>query len=528
MPKNFLVGIGGSGARVTEAAIFLGAAGIGPDKLFLFLIDPDKGNGNLGRTSRLMSAYLDCRKKFVPHESGIGLFHTDLVVPEEEKDRIWSIFEKPKMTLGEWIGFDGLNEESQRDEKDFMSILFSKQELTTELDMGFRGHPSIGSVVMTELPENNYPFKLLWDEIPESKAFDIRLFLVGSVFGGTGAAGFPTLGHRNTLKFNAAKGATINEKDSISRILLGGSLILPYFKVVKNDQQQDMHVTSGDFPIATKAALEFYDTKDNLGFDQLYFIGDSLSQSVGDFSVGSTSQENKPHYIEIVSSLAAFDFFRQPASEKKAEDPQYFIAKRENEKITWSSFPFSRNEENISQVQDQFKTRLTAMTVFSYALVTYGRSMLNPEEDARNKMEFKHPWYEHFNHTKGNNEFLNPRTPDNADFLKKMVEFCEQFLDWIIALSDYDNVALIDKTKLTDGKRNWKSPVNLTLIGELLKENSHKRGWADKDGFLQALNAEDLNKRISKNTKSMSAANRFLNLFYEASESFAKTNYTIN
>src|SRR6185503_14280795 len=126
---------------------------------------------------------------------------------------------------------------------------------------------------MTELPTNNYPFKLLWDELPEGKAFDVRLFLVGSVFGGTGAAGFPTLGHRNTLKFNKEKGAVINDKEEISRILLGGSLILPYFRIVKNDNQPDMHVTSGDFPIATKAALEFYDTKDSLGFDQVYFIG---------------------------------------------------------------------------------------------------------------------------------------------------------------------------------------------------------------------------------------------------------------
>ena len=37
MAKNFLVGIGGSGARVAEAAVFLCAAGFGPEKLNLFL-----------------------------------------------------------------------------------------------------------------------------------------------------------------------------------------------------------------------------------------------------------------------------------------------------------------------------------------------------------------------------------------------------------------------------------------------------------------------------------------------------------
>lgn len=526
MPKNFLVGIGGSGARITESALFLAASGLGPDKLFLFLIDPDKGNGNLGRTLKLMSSYLECRKDFQPYNESIKLFHTDLVVPENEKDRVWSIFDKTNMTLSEWIGYDGLNEESQKDEKDMMSVLFSNQELTTKLDQGFRGHPSIGSVVMTELPENNYPFKLLWDELPEGKAFDVRLFLVGSVFGGTGAAGFPTLGHRNTLKFNANKGAVINEKESISRILLGGALILPYFKVVKNDNQTDMHVTSGDFPIATKAALEFYDTKDSLGFDQVYFVGDSLSQGVGEFSVGSTSQENNPHYVEIVSTLAAFDFYAQPSIEKKDKDPVYFIAKRDNERIDWKSFPFSRDEEKINGEQNSFKKRITVMTVFCYALVTYIKSILDPANDNKNANEFNHAWWsDHFKLNK-NDEQLNPRTVKNKDFLNKVIDFAENYLEWIIAISDYDNVELIDKTRITNGNKQWKNPVNLSLIGELLKETSKKRGWSDhKEGFLQSLNAVE---NLQFNTKSFTAANRLLNLLYEASEKFAKGNYSIN
>jgi hypothetical protein len=528
MPKNFLVGIGGSGAKVTESALYLCASGFGPQKLFLFLIDPDRGNGNLARTTKLMSSYLECKKEFKPHND-VKLFQTELVVPENEKDRVWTVFDKTDTTLSEWIGYDGLNEEKQRDERDMMSVLFSKQELTTKLNMGFRGHPSIGSVVMTELPTNNYPFKLLWDELPEGKAFDVRLFLVGSVFGGTGAAGFPTLGHRNTLKFNKEKGAVINDKEEISRILLGGSLILPYFRVVKNDNQPDMHVTSGDFPIATKAALEFYDTKDSLGFDQVYFIGDSLSQDVGDFSVGSTSQENDPHYIEIVSTLAAFDFFSQPAIEKKEKDTMYFIAKRDNEKLTWNSLPFSRNEEEITNVQKRFKTRITTMTVFSYALVTYGRSVLNPADDGKNKDEFRQPWYqEHFNHNK-NDDLINPRTTNNKDFLNKVIDFAENYLHWITSISDYENVELIDKAKFSDGKKKWKNPVNHAIIGELLKETSEKKGWTDsKGGFLQCLNADDINKNISRDTKTFSAANKFLNLFYEGAEKFAKGNYTIN
>lgn len=62
MSKNYLIGIGGTGARVVEAAVFMCAAGYGPDELSIFLIDPDKGNGNLARTTNLIDLYKDCKK----------------------------------------------------------------------------------------------------------------------------------------------------------------------------------------------------------------------------------------------------------------------------------------------------------------------------------------------------------------------------------------------------------------------------------------------------------------------------------
>ena len=88
---------------------------------------------------------------------------------------------------------------------------------------------------------------------------------------------------------------------------------------------------------------------------------------------------------------------------------------------------------------------------------------------------------------------------------------------------------LIDKTKISDGKKKWKNPVNHAIIGELLRESSEKKGWTDsKGGFLQCLNGDDINKNIARDTKTFSAANKFLNLFYEGAEKFAKGNYTIN
>jgi len=529
MSKNYLIGIGGTGAKVIESTLYMCAAGYGPDELAVFLIDPDKGNGNLNRTTELISKYLDCQKYFNRANTGTKLFKTKIKTPDEEKDRVWNIFKKTDATLKDWIGEEGM----QGAEKDLANILFSKLELTTQLNEGFRGHPAIGSVVMSELPDNELPFKMLWDEMPDSKAFDVRIFLVGSVFGGTGAAGFPTLGHKNVLKFNSKKNTIINEKEGLSRVLLGGALVLPYFKVTKNDEVPGMYVTSNDFPIATKAALEFYDTKDNLGFDQIYFLGDSIAHNVGEFSVGSTSQKNSPHYIEIVASLAAFDFFEQPSIEKKPE-PMYFIAKRDTIILDWTNLPFTRNQDLLSEKREEFKELMTTMTLFSYVFVTYVKSLRNAEDDAKNEPEFLLEWYKsnfkhkqtRFSKFKNSEEEirLNIREASNTDKLDKFSTFSSYFLEWIIAFDEYSNVNLIDKSQIVQGE-NWKDPFNQPFVGYLLKESSKKEGWAT---FVKkGIDDPEINKKIQNMTKNFSAADRLINLFYEGSRAFAKENYTI-
>ena len=59
MPKNYLIGIGGTGARVIESFVYLCAAGYGPDnEVTIFFIDPDKANGNLERTTAVVDNYI--------------------------------------------------------------------------------------------------------------------------------------------------------------------------------------------------------------------------------------------------------------------------------------------------------------------------------------------------------------------------------------------------------------------------------------------------------------------------------------
>ena len=147
MPKNYLIGIGGTGARVIESVINLCAAGYGPDELSVFMVDPDAGNGNLTRTKKLITNYKKCRDALT-RTSENKTFKTDIKIPPSEKGFVWEIFTDKGSTLSSFINYENMKQK-RVDLADFASVLFTEQELETELNEGFRGHPSIGSVVMS-------------------------------------------------------------------------------------------------------------------------------------------------------------------------------------------------------------------------------------------------------------------------------------------------------------------------------------------------------------------------------------------
>ncbi|MEJ7736776.1 MAG: hypothetical protein WKF97_05050 [Chitinophagaceae bacterium] len=527
MPKNYLIGIGGTGARVIEAAVHLCAAGFGPDELSIFLVDPDSGNGNLSRTKSLITNYIKCRKQ-LQKQAGSSIFNTDIKIPPDEKGLVWGIFPDKGATLANFINFKNMPQNNP-ELADFASVLFTHDELNTTLDMGFRGHPSIGAVVMADIPYNEYPFKLLFDDLANNKrANDIRVFLVGSVFGGTGAAGFPTLGSKQILKFH--KLAKI--EDNLSQILLGGALVLPYFSFELNADtsrtEKEMFVTTKDFPIATKAALQYYEEKD-LGFDQIYFLGDSLAPKVGKFEFGAMKQLNMPHYIEVASSLAAFDFYEQP--DIKGPAPQMlFTACRESEKLRWSDLPVTREALKIREKQMELKSLVTRMTVFCYSFLTYGKRIL-----AANHRELKEAWYVDyfkFNQRDEKDKLKDPRLGQSKEALDDFETFANSFLFWISAMDDNSGmVELIDRKMLVKGELDTGKKVSLidpeqdntkTNIGYLLKSEGSNKGRDFNDFIANGLNAVVLDKKITD------ASSKYLNIFYEAAIKYCKANYNVN
>lgn len=518
MTRHYLIGIGGTGARVIEAVTYLCAAGHGPEELSLFLIDPDQGNGNLSRTKTLIGNYNECQKRFRDRNSNrVKLFRTRITTPPESM--IWSIFDDQNATLGNYIQYDNLKQ-SQPSLADFASVLFSGRELSEPLNEGFRGHPSIGAVVMAEPSRAKDPWKTFWNDVTTSSLpNDVRVFLVGSIFGGTGAAGVPTFGSRKMLKHNE-----LAAFDKGSRIYLGGCLVLPYFTVDMSaeslaENEGSLFVTHNDFPIATKAALQFYDEKrDDLAFDELYFVGDSDAEPVGSFAPGAKKQENRAHYIELVSALAAVDFFRAPSRATNDTDQRFFIAARDKMAVDWQSLPVTRDDESLAGERDAFKLLFSCMSIFSYALATYGREVLAlPDKD-------RPSWFRddaHFGRRSGKQEEHDMSMAENRGAIDAFSAFGGDFLQWVTQVSDGNRrVQLVDATKL------WNERGELVDRHRMPKAIASMIASASKQmefsSFIDRMN----NIRLSN--RSMRASDKYLNLFYEAAVEYCERNYGMN
>ncbi|MEM1974090.1 MAG: hypothetical protein QXN68_04815 [Thermoplasmata archaeon] len=515
--QNYLIGIGGTGARVIEAAIFLNFAGFGPEEMSIIIIDPDESNGNLTRTKSLIELYKTCKQNFSDLSDDNYILKTKLNTAGE--NFVWSIFEEHNVRLADYLSYSSL-QVSNKTLADFISVLFTDDELYTPLNEGFRGHPSIGAVVMSKIPEDKDPWKTFWDQLGDyaKTPYSARVFVVGSLFGGTGASGIPTIA--SLLKQNAR--ALIDGK---SKILLGGAFVLPYFTFdvsdeVLNEQKFKMFVTTENFMIATKAALQYYDTKE-LAYDQIYLIGNYTPRKVGKFSPGSRTQENLPNYIEMITALACFDFFAQPDVEASQSETKFLYALR-SEKMSWEDIPVTRDRSLKSLKIEEFKHKLTVTTLFSYLLSTFGEKILNLKHE-----DIIYTWYkDNFKSSKEAPQYVH-----NLHKIKNLINLSNQYLWWLSAISN-EEFDLIDISRLLENKPEVYSSKDLKFkdpeesqngsnISLILKNPSDRRKEKDFNDFIKVMNKTKLK------VKNLSPATKFVEIFFRAVENFAEDVYNI-
>jgi len=356
----YFVSIGGTGAKVMESLTHLCIAGLLPERerLFIAAIDPDVGNGNLERTSTALNNFAVFQNFFVGNDTPLFGNKISIVRPFP-----WNPTGHDK-TLDDLIEF---HHHSNSSVGKLYEMLYTRDERDTTLNEGFRGHPAIGSAVLAKKFDDGSKITAQIEKII-GEGDTAKIFLAGSVFGGTGAAGLPTVAR--LLKNNLA--------DYADRISIGGVLILPYFSFTPNEKLDELFARSENFLPNTKAALKYYSERENL-FDATYFVGDSVMTPVEEFAVGSANQRNAAHVVEFYAALAAADFFARPLNAPKSFK---YICRREEDKFSWSDFPTSAE-------------RFVQFARFIFAYVHLIKPVL-ADLVAGEAKAYKYPWFVDF------------------------------------------------------------------------------------------------------------------------------------
>lgn len=323
--RLFLFLVGGTGSRVLRPLIMQFAAGVRPLdnngkeiplEVVPIIIDPHKANEDLKRTDSLLRSYKSIRRSIYGEsvEVGNGFFSTKISTLADIIPNGSTLSDTFLLNLGavestkfkDFIAYNTLDTANQA----LCSMMFSDYQLETKMDIGFVGSPNIGSVALNQLKDSE-EFRQFANVFQSND----RIFVVSSIFGGTGAAGYPVI-VKNIR--NAANNSNLSNRGSLRDAKIGALTVLPYFNI---QQDENSPISRADFISKTKSALFYY--HDNLtglkqnGIDlplskvnACYYLGDEVPSNPYYNDPGDNGQRNDAHIVEFVGALSVLDFLQ--------------------------------------------------------------------------------------------------------------------------------------------------------------------------------------------------------------------------
>lgn len=294
MKKVYVIGIGGTGAKCIRAAVHLHAAGAyGQDvRLGVLLVDADASNGNLQAARETIQRAIEAGS--VLRETNVSLFSGAL-----ENYGYWNPLGEysDRLTLSDIYREAGLRA-VDAGLGELYDCLVSPEEKQADLSVGFRGRPSIGSAVVSRIRATGFsqgPWPELINDIQADCANGDkpRIHLFGSIFGGTGSSGLPTLG---TLISRQLKGVR-------NAVEITASVLLPYFDFDVPDED-DIYAEAKNFTLNTDAALQYLARLAGDSFNCIYLVGDGTKQRYDQPATGGPKQNNPSSCIEVIAGAA--------------------------------------------------------------------------------------------------------------------------------------------------------------------------------------------------------------------------------
>lgn len=467
----YVVGIGGTGAKCIEAIIQLASVGLIPtNKLRILFIDADETNGNLQRVQKSLNIYQKCYQLLKGKHEECSWMTTDI-----ESYQVWSPFanNNTDKKLGSFFAYDTLRQTNQP-LTNLFDILYTQEEREVSLEVGFRGRPAIGSSIITQINLERLdeePWRSFINQIEgdASSGSEAKVLLCGSIFGGTGASGLPTIGRLISNKL---------EKDGVrDSVQIGCIFALPYFNFPKAGNDEQVYATPDLFLLNTEAALRYY-REQAQQFDTKYLIGNQNFEKLGEFSVGKDTQINRPHFVEFYASLAARNFFCE-----KPEKGVHVISRNQAGVLKWDDIPSV----------DSVKNNLVNATRFAYIWLADFEKQLEAAKSRGVKELDGFAWFDKFfqgpprmmiGPARKNLPDLSDTTQQEA--IKTINNWCQDFLRWLGDIHQCDN----EKIQLFKAREHFSNSNRLSndKFSDLFFDDARGKEMLDKDTIVELKN----------------------------------------
>jgi hypothetical protein len=485
--KLYIFAIGGTGSRVLKALTMLFASGVKVGNNFEtvipIIIDPDTSNGDLNRTKDILRLYQEIRNQVDQPDDFYAqeiktineiTVNSPVVNPDYFQ---FKLKDTDTNTFNQYIGFDSLSEEiAEKDDKNFVRLLYSAQNLRSSLDVGFKGNPNMGSIILNQFT-NSEDFKRFGQTFDDDDA----IFIVNSIFGGTGAAGFPLLLKNFRGNKNIPRHAKIKEAP------IGGITYLPYFSLSKNDE-----INAESFEEKAKIAIDYYN-RTIISLNQintLYFIGNRGNTNQEEYAVGGQEQKNKAHFLELAGALAVLDFCKNINSITRTTQIKEFGIEHDAQSLTFADL----NIENAKQLSPP----LTKFKLYTEYLDKGLSRSLNTSRWTKSNIKL----------TPGNKQSLLDKNYFNcAEYKTQIRSFNSYFDEWIKEMKDNrpafspfeeistDNALEIVKGQTPKGNRSFKA---VDIQNCLLTDNISIRNKEKKHTMLIKIFGRSTDKVLSK------------------------------
>ena len=478
MPKLYVFGIGGTGSRVLRSLTMLLAAGVETNgyEIVPIIIDPDVANADLTRNIEILRKYKAIHDELEFTEgSKLSFFRTKLNPGVD--DYTLPLEETNDKTYGNFISIDSMD----REDRAMAEMLFSEDNLQASMEVGFKGNPNIGSVVLNQISQSEK-----FQNFASSFGEDDRIFIISSIFGGTGASGFPLL--LKTLRNCSG----IDNCANLNKAVIGAISVLPYFLLNAND---DSAIDSSTFMSKARAALKYY--KENIKeADALYYIGDTPKKTYTNSEGGST-QENDANLIEVLAATAIIDFCQNAVDFESGETHKTkykeFGLKDTGldggNAVTLKNFIGLSNNDNY---QEELVYPMIEFALFAKSLVEDYKFVSSQSLKANGKLKSKEAFY-------------------NEKFARNVRGFLSDYISWLDELKE--NLPSFVPFKVESGK--------LGDLKHLVTDVEAKGGLfsskVDEDSFRSELNGVSPKENSDKE--------KFMEIYNVAAKKFAKDKY---